>query len=343
MKDISLIDKNFCIETNVQREGLKFYNVLGEPFSVHGVFYDGNCFRRVPDDVAKNVSDGVRVLSRHTAGGRVRFKTNSSFIAIHYKGVMWKMPHFAFSGSCGFDVYFSNDHVTTFMPSVQDSDGYEAIADFANTNEKQVTINFPLYSEVHGLYIGLDEKATLSRADDYKITKPVVYYGSSITQGGAASRPGTSYQAHISRHFDCDYINLGFSGNARGEDAIADYISSLEMSYFVYDYDHNAPSVAHLEKTHERMFLRIREKHPTLPIIIMPRPKSVLSADEQRRFEIIKSTYLNAKARGDENVYFIDNTSLCKMCGAEGTVDLCHPTDFGFASMASAIIPLLFL
>lgn len=343
MKDISELDKNFRVETKIQREGLKFYNVLSEPFSIHGVFYDGEIFRRVPDDVAKEVSDGVRTLSRHTAGGRVRFKTTSSYIAVYYKGVMWKMPHFAFSGSCGMDVYFSNDHVGTFMPDMQREDGYESIMDFENSDEKQVTINLPLYSEVHELYIGLDENATLERADEYKYTKPIVYYGSSITQGGCASRPGTSYQARISRHFDCDYINLGFSGNARGEDAIADYISSLEMSHFVFDYDHNAPSVAHLEKTHERMFLRIREKHPTLPIIIMPRPKNVLSEEEKRRFEIIKSTYLNAKARGDENVYFIDNVSLCALCGSEGTVDICHPTDFGFASMANALIPLLFL
>ena len=164
-----------------------------------------------------------------------------------------------------------------------------------------------------------------------------MYYGSSITQGGCASRPGMSYQAIVSRRFDYDYINLGFSGNAKAEDTIIDYIKNLDMSIFIYDYDHNAPTVEHLANTHEKMFKAIREAHPNLPIIMMSRPKFKLTDLEEQRLEIIKTTYNNAIASGDKNVYLITGKELTALCGNEGTVDNCHPTDFGFASMAKAV------
>ena len=105
----------------------------------------------------------------------------------------------------------------------------------------------------------------------------------------------------------------------------------------MYDYDHNAPTVEHLAETHERMFKIIREKNPNLPIIMMSRPKFYLCNHEVKRLEIIKKTYDNAVANGDKNVYFIDGRDLCKVCGNEGTVDNCHPTDLGFFSMAQTL------
>ena len=167
---------------------------------------------------------------------------------------------------------------------------------------------------------------------------PVVYYGSSITQGGCASRPGMAYQNIISRWYNCDHINLGFSGNAKGEDAIAEYIAGLKMSVFVYDYDHNAPNVEHLKKTHKRMFDIIRGKNPNLPIIIVSMPKYPLTNNEVLRREVIKETYKTAKSQGDNNVYFIDGCEMMRFKGGnEATVDNCHPTDLGFRRMADWI------
>ena len=171
----------------------------------------------------------------------------------------------------------------------------------------------------------------------YRIEKPVVYYGSSITQGGCASRPGSAYESILSRRFSCDHINLGFSGNAKGEKEMAEYISGLDMAVFVYDYDHNAPSVEHLQMTHEPMFKRIRSAHPDLPIVMMSRPRPKLSPKEEQRLEIIRTTYRNALQSGDRNVYLIDGRTLMQMAGNEGTVDTDHPTDFGFTSMAKTI------
>lgn len=209
----------------------------------------------MPENIARGVSEGVYVLHSNTAGGRVRFVTDSPYIAIYAKmDGLGKMPHFALTGSIGFDLYVDNYYTNTFVPPFDIKDGYESIFEFEKKEQREITIDFPLYSNVNELYIGLQEDSFLAEAKPYKNVKPIVYYGSSITQGGCASRPGMSYQAIISRIFNYDYINLGFSGSAKAEDEMIEYIKNLDMSIFVYDYDHNAPTVEHLKKTHEKMF-----------------------------------------------------------------------------------------
>lgn len=337
MKDISSVDKNLKVETEIKKDGIKFYDVLEAPFKVYGVFHDGKQFRRMPDDIAETVSPGVHYGSQYTAGGRVRFRTNSPYVAINFKGVMGRLSQMAFTGCRGFDLYNGTEYVNTFVPPLEGGTGYESIIEFGNTEEKEITINMPLYSIVNELYVGLDENSFVNQPKEYSVSKPVVYYGSSITQGGCASRPGTCYQGHISRRFDCDYINLGFSGNAKGEVEMAEYVASIDMSIFVYDYDHNSPSQQHLEETHERFFKIVREKHPDVPVIIMSKPKLELDANQLKRLEIIKKTCDNAREQGDKNVYFIDGRELCELCGNEGTSDNCHPTDLGFFSMAKKL------
>jgi len=199
----------------------------------------------------------------------------------------------------------------------------------------------PHSSEVVDLYIGLAEGSTLSPAAPYADRKPFVYYGSSITQGGCASRPGNSYQNFILRRFHTDYINLGFSGSARGEKSTSDYINDLEMSIFIYDYDHNAPTAEHLWKTHERMFKEIRDKHPDLPIILMSIPIRHQTQWHLDRFAAVEKTYRNAIAAGDQNVYFIPGPELMKYADNHGTVDNSHPNDFGFYSMSRVLGDLI--
>lgn len=339
---ISEIDKNFKVETKLNKSDIVFYDVKSEPFSLYGVFYENEKFRRLPEGVAKSVSDGVYWLHANTAGGRVKFKTSSKYIAIHTKmPYVGKMPHFALTGSCGFDLYIDEKYKASFVPPFDLTDGYEGIIELGSKKMREITINFPLYSDVSEIYIGLSKDAKVEKSQGYLTKKPIVYYGSSITQGGCASRPGNAYEAIVSQRLNVDHINLGFSGNAKAEREISDYICSLDMSAFVYDYDHNAPTLEHLELTHERMFKEIRKAKPTLPIIMMSRPKYNLNKDEKKRLEIIKRTYENAKNSGDNNVYFISGKTLMKLCHDEGTVDSCHPNDLGFFSMASALIKLL--
>ena len=82
MGKIEEIDRNFKVAATVVKDGLAFYNVEQPPFSVHGVFREGDRFRRLPETVAKATSEGVTFLHSNTAGGRVRFRTNSQRVAI---------------------------------------------------------------------------------------------------------------------------------------------------------------------------------------------------------------------------------------------------------------------
>ncbi len=338
MSDISKIDKNFALNTNIKKDDIRFYNAEDKPFSIYGIFKENGCFRRMPEAVAKSVSEGVYALHTHTSGGRLKFATDSKYIAISVKMPhMWVSSHGARTGLAGFDLYADGRFAGAYTPPYEAKTGFESIIEFPSSEMRDIVINFPLYSPVSELYIGLEESAALEAGSVYKNKRPIVYYGSSITQGGSAQRPGGSYQGMISRKFNYDFINLGFSGNAKAEDVMIDYVKNLEMSTFVYDYDHNAPSVEHLRDTHEKMFLAVREAHPDIPVIIMSRPKYYLNDAEKKRLEIIRATYENALARGDKNVYLLDNEALTAFCGDDGTVDGCHPSDFGFASMAFAL------
>lgn len=343
---IEKIDSNFQIPNELPRQDIRFYDVQKHPMEIYGVFYEGGRFRRMPENVASEVSEGVLTLSCQTAGGRVRFSTDSPFVAIAAQmDDIGKMPHFAISGSAGFDVYETVDgteiYRDTFVPPFDMTHGYQSLKELGPSAMRTITIHFPLYSGVQKLWIGLQEHAKLAAPVPYIQQPPIVYYGSSITQGGCASRPGNSYQAILSRRFHVNHWNLGFSGSAKGEKAMSDYLAKLPMSVFVLDYDHNAPSVSHLENTHERMYQAVRKTHPNIPIIMMSRPQHRLTDEEQARLEVIQSTFRNARENGDPNVYLLTGAELTQLCGDNGTVDNCHPNDFGFASMARALGDLI--
>ena len=344
------IDRNLRVESSITEPDIVWFDARELPFSVFGVTYDEQqkCFVRMPQAVADTVNEGVSHLNRNTAGGRVRFRTDSTFIGI--RAVMRNcgtMAHFTLAGQSGFDLYRSVAGETavyrgTFMPLVGMKEGFSS-GRYIEGQMAEYTINFPLYDCVENLYIALTRGAGLEPAAPYRHEKPVVYYGSSITQGGCASRPGNSYQAILSRHLDIDYINLGFSGSGRAEESMVSYLSSLDMSVFVCDYDHNAPTLAYLEKTHMPLYRAIRAAHPTLPIIMLTAPDVLFNPSEYGpRRALIYANYLQAKAEGDENLYFIGGDELFAGEDADScTVDGCHPNDLGFYRMACGIEPVL--
>lgn len=342
MKSITDVDRNFLFETKLEIPGIRFHDCREAPIACHGLIYENGMYRRLPEQVAKSVNDGVLWLHNNTAGGRVRFRTDSPYIAIHAD--MPKacfLSHCALTGTACFDLYVRDGDgkerfVESFKRTVENLYGYEAVLHPQGRGMREYTVNFPTYSWVNELYIGLDENAVLEMPEPYTIEKPVVFYGSSITQGACATRPGTAYESIVSRKFDFDYINLGFSGSARGEDTMAEYIAGLDMSVFVMDYDYNAPTVEHLAQTHERFYKIVRKAHPEIPVILMSRPVYYLTGDAPERLEIIKTTYENAKKAG-ENVYFLEGPTLMALAGDDGLVDCAHPNDFGFASMAKAV------
>ncbi len=346
MKSLAEIDKNLKVETSIKKDDIKFFDANDSMFKIYGVSYENGKYRRMPEKVASSVSEGVLALHAHCAGGRVRFRTDSPYVAISVEnnGIEYS-ANFSYTGKAGMDIYMNEDgkdiHVGTYSIPEGTTNKYEGVVELGESKLRDITINMSSYCGVNKLFIGLREDSIVEECTPYADEKPVVYYGSSITQGAFSSRPGNTYEAIVSRRLNLDYINLGFSGNALAEDEMIDYINNLDMCAFVYDYDHNAPTPEYLKETHEKMFKAIRKKHPTLPVIMMPRPRFELCPHEKRRLEIIKETYNNAVNSGDKNVYLIDNKALCALCGNDGTVDLCHPSDAGFLSMAKAVGDIL--
>lgn len=354
MGKLSEVDENLKVETQLKKDDICFYDASKPPFSLHGVIAPqeaGKPFYRMPPEIADTVNRGVAAMNRCTAGGRVRFKTDSSYVAIHVDmpselDLLDRGPHLAFTATAGMDLYEFLDgkerYVMTFIPPMNMKDHYESIIEFPDARERELTINFPLYGGFTRLLIGVSNGAKIEKGREYTHYLPVVYYGSSVTQGGCASRPGNSYQSIISRRLDCDYINLGFSGWGRGEQEMAQYISKLPMSAFVMDYDHNAPTLEHLQDTHKAFFKTVRAANPELPIIFASRPHGEsLTAwrsaeDVEARFRVIKHTYDEAVANGDKNVYLIDGREMVKDIPDSWSIDLSHPTDIGFHAMAKA-------
>ncbi len=345
MIDISKIDENFKVNTNFSTENLDLYDCLAKPFEVCGLISPSESepfFKRMPTEIAKKVNPGVEVNNRSTAGGRLRFRTDSKSVAIFAKiagGSLYNMP---ITGVAGFDLYADGKFVSTFVPPPRYTEAYPALRTVPYDGIRDIEINFPLYSGVFSLTVGLDKGSVVEAPTPYLIDKPVVFYGSSITQGGCASHPGNAYTSIVSRELKCDHVNLGFSGSAKGETAMAEYIAGLDMSAFVYDYDYNSPSWKTLEATHEPMFKIIRGKNPDLPIIMISRPVYYESNDSVNRLRVITKTYQNAIAAGDKNVHLIDGTKMMQEGGYDGfTVESIHPNDFGFVIMAKKISGVL--
>lgn len=340
---ISDIDKNLAVETKLNLTDVHWFDSKSAPIEVCGlaVHEAGDRFRRMPQEVADHTNDGVAYLNTNTAGGRIRFRTNSPYVAI--KAVMpdnGTMPHITMTGQSGFDLYRSDDgkyqYAASYIPGGRNH-GYESCI-WTDGKMHTYTINMPLYDPVEELFVGLAESAELESPEAYCYERPVVYYGSSITQGGCASRPGNAYQAMISRKLNCDFINLGFSGSGRGETAVVEYMASLDMLVFVSDYDHNAPDAEHLRNTHYRMYETIRAAHPDVPYIMVSKPDfHPGTADEERR-QIIIDSFTKAKESGDKNVYFVDGARIFDGEFSDScTVDGCHPNDLGFYRMAIKI------
>ena len=315
---------------------MKYMNATEAPIRIHGLLEN---YKRLPPNIINNISKDVSVLAHNAAGGRVRFATNAKEMEITVRlnggGMMGHMP---LTGMSGTDCYCDGVFIGTAFPG--DMNVVEYKKTFRLDGQRhEIEFNLPLYNGVKEIIIGFNDDAVVEAPRKYKYEKPIVYYGSSITEGGCVSRPGNCYTSMVSRWVDADHINLGFSGSALGETLMAEYIASLEMSAFVLDYDHNAPTAEHLMATHKPFFDRIRRAHPTLPIVIMTKPDydNGPEAGAQRRFTILK-TYMEAMESGDKNVYFCDGKAMFTDAHRDScTVDCCHPNDLGHYRMAKAV------
>ncbi len=357
--DISKLDKNF-MANDKKFPDMELYNCTQEPIGLYGLcnLKEEGVFTRLPLSFkdTDEVTESLKSLMCNTAGVRMRFMTDSPYVALYavLGESRYKLAHMPDTGAFGFDMYARDasltteeEFVKTFIPWLKEDKSFSDSYEFPTAKMREITINFPLYHDVDSVYIGLKENCTLCAPRPYSVEKPVVFYGSSITQGACASRPGTCYTNILSRRLDCDIVNLGFSGSARGEQIVARYIAGLDMSAFVMDYDYNTASPEHLEQTHHAFYETIRAKHPDLPIVMMtapivlPKRYPVSDALIQRRIVVMQS-YIKGMQKGDRNLYFVDGASLLGTDqNSNSTVDGVHPTDYGFRQMADRLYPVL--
>ena len=342
---IDQIDKNFLKDELSHSECKRCYSIPCEKFDLYGVYYDEDIqqFIRMDKTVARNISDPVAELARHTSGGRLRFSTDSSVIGISVSySSLSRMSHMPLTGSSGFALVekVNNTYktISVFRPSPDEKDGYTGEVKIKQPGIHEYILYFPLYNSVNELSIYLDSAATLYEPEKYRDMAPILYYGASIDQGGCASRPDCSYTAMLSKWNDIDFINLGFSGNCKGEPLMAEYLTGIDCSLFFMAYDGNAPSVEYLENTHFPFYEAYRRVKKDVPIVFMSVPCFDNFTYAAQRRDVLRNSYLKARELGDQNVYFLDGETIFgdedrEICTVEGI----HPNDLGFYRIAKAI------
>ncbi len=352
MNKIENVDKHLAVAPTITEQDVVWYPATDPRFHLYGLLLE-ETYQRLPTAVAHAVSPAVETLYRNTAGGRLRFATDSEYVAIRcHWPCMNLFPHFPLTCTSGFDLYETRNgqsqFLRSFLPPTKDADaGYESLTHLLSHEMRDLTLNFPPYNNIQALEIGLEPGAVIADPSAYRLEKPLVFYGSSITQGACPSRPGCAYASIVSRELGLDHTNLGFSGSAHCEQAMMDYIAGLPMCAFLYDYDHNAPSTEYLAQTHFHGYKTVRQAQPDIPILCLSAP--VVSATnwggapyDLRRRDIVRATVEKARAMGDRNIRFIDGTHIFDGPGREDcTVDTIHPNDLGFRRMAQAVIPVL--
>lgn len=356
---ISSIDEN--MKVNPLEDGnLTWYNPLIPPFRLSGFhWYDhDNSLNRLPlssyADIEK-VNPKVNLLSKNTAGGQLAFKTNSTSLSIRVKlASASNMCTMTASGQSGFDCYIKYgespiyfEGVTAFEAS---KDEYEVtLFEKREPCDKEILLNFPLYNGVLSVELGLDATAIVSSPTKFDIEKPIVFYGTSITQGGCASRPGMAYTNIISRRLNANHLNLGFSGNAFGEIELAQVITQIsDPSCIIIDFEANGGLNGMLEKNLVEFISHIRTVHTAIPILVVSRipykPESHSANATARRMELRdfqRQTVELFKDGGDTAIFFLDGSTMLGDDYDECYVDTIHPTDLGFSRMADKLTPII--
>ena len=342
---------------NIPTEALTVYDARKEPFHIYGLYkpQDAGVFRRMPTEIAEKVSKRVNLLHTNTAGARLRFVTDSPYIAVGAIYPPMEFPSartaaFAAAGAFSFDLYADGKYCRILWPmelvqrgsvvSFDIPDGqYASFCELGEKKLREITLNFPSFVNISEVYIGLQKGSVLEAAPKYVNEKPVVFYGSSITQGACASHPGSIYQNILSRKLNFDYLNLGFASGAKAEEEIIDYLCTLDMCMLVFDYDHNAKDIAYLEKTHLPALRKLRKAHPDIPFIVLSRPNRDPSEEQAvARAKLIKENCRIIANEGTAPVHFVDGQAIFHSHDSEMmTIDGTHPTDLGFYCIAEVL------
>lgn len=292
-------------------------------------------------------------LGRNSAGLAIRFRSDSPYIRAKWTAMFGNaMNHMTLTGIRGLDLYALSDGEWRFAGSARPGDGKEndvLIVGNMTREMREYILYLSLYDGVLDLEIGVEEGSVLEQpAMDYPSReKPLVFYGTSIMQGGCVSRPGMLATSMISRKLGRETINLGFSGNAQLDLEIAELMASVpDPSVFILDYVPNS-SEDLIRKNGEKFFRIIRDAHPDVPCIFVEDPEfthawvnTSMRAEINARNEAQKELYELLKSQGEKGLYYVPGHLLLGYDG-EATVDGIHSTDLGAVRYVDALLPVI--
>lgn len=327
---------------------VKNLDVEGKGWTETESFYD-----RLPQKAKGVVRPPVWSLSKHSAGIAVRFVTDATTIKARWTltSPSLAMNHMAATGVSGLDLYVKTESgkwrwLAVGKPSKQTTTA--TLISGIIPGKREYMLYLPLYNGVKSVEIGIPESSQLWKAPAREPgkDKPLVFWGTSITQGGCASRTGMVHTAILGRRLNRPVINLGFSGNGRMEPEVAKLIAELDASVFIMDCLPNVTADT-IKKETVPLVETLRAAHPDTPILLVEDrtySNAYLRPGSQERHRTsraaLKAGYEQLKKDGVKHLYYLEGEKLLGT-DSEDTVDSSHPTDLGFFRQADAFEKVL--
>lgn len=333
MKLIDLFDHQHC-------------HIIGLPFIKKDHL---NRFSKKDLAIITQENAALDFLSYHLAGGSLFYQTNAKELTfeIDYHNEPL-MNHMSPLGESGFDLYLLKDDAFVFYDSIRPFPRQKNISvtvKLPQSNHHVVLMHTPNYARLLSAVLHIEDDAYLMPYDPH-YQKSIFFYGTSITQGACASRPGMSYTNQIARMLKAEVINMGFSGNGLGELSVAAVTHQLpNLDMVVIDYEANAGAVGQLKKTLIPFIKCIRQVHPTIPIVMIgriPFTRELFDIDDhQKRLNHRDYQSEVSKTIDLQPLFFIDGEQLISVDEYEVTVDGIHLNDVGMTLFAQRLTPLL--
>ena len=307
-------------------------------------------FDRLPSRARKTVRKAVWGLSRHSAGMCIRFETDATAIRARWTllSKSLAMTHMPATGVSGLDLYAQDARgqwrwLAIGRPRAQRTEAQ--LVGGLPPGRRAFMLYLPLYNGVDALEVAVSPGASLRPLPPRK-TRPMVFYGTSICQGGCASRPGMVYTAILGRRLDREAVNLGFSGNGTMDAEVAALMAELDPCVYVIDCLPNMNAAAVAQRT-EPLVRILRKARPKTPIVLAE-DRTYASARFRPSLRARHATSRAALRKAFDRLVASGVAGHHNQPGepqigddGEGTVDGSHPTDLGFVRMADAFEPVL--
>lgn len=305
-------------------------------------------YHRIDTLIYHNMPKTVKRLFTHSAGLAISFKTNSKNILARWSVASPMVrTNMAAIGHSGLDLYIKENGQWIFAgvgrPDFNKTETTYAIVKDMKDGEKECLLYLPLYEEIINLEIGIDQDSEITPHLNY-FGEEIIVYGSSITQGASASRPGLAYPAQMSRTTGLNFINLGLSGNAKMEQSVGEMLADINPRAFILDCVPN-PSPEQIKSRTAKFVKIIRAKNPDIPIIMVQgiiresgnfdQKVRMQNLEQNKNFRLEYEKLIN---EGMKDLFFIETDNLLGI-DHEGTTDGVHPTDVGFRRILDVIEP----